>query len=117
MIVHCMLAATWEERRDKPLWGQRNLNRDGFIHCSSLEYFWRVAPGFEEVAEPMVLVLIDESRLTARVLYEDGDGCGRAYPHIYGLVNREAVAGVLPLLRDADGRYVKNPELAGVEDK
>ena len=111
-----MLASTWEERKDRPFWGQRNLDRDGFIHCSSPEYFWRVASGVREIMEPMVLVLIDESKLTSKVLYEDGDDCGRVYPHIYGPVNREAVARVLPFLRDTDGRYVKNPELREIED-
>lgn len=117
MILHCMRASVWEERRDKPFWGRRNLERDGFIHCSSLEYFWRVAPNFEGITDSLVLVLMDESKLASKVLYEDGDSCGRAYPHIYGLVNREAVACVLRFLRDGDERYVRNPELSGIEDR
>lgn len=34
--------------------------RDGFIHCSTIEYFWRVAPNFLDVEEPMVILCIDE---------------------------------------------------------
>lgn len=34
----------------------------------------------------------------------------KAYPHIYGLVNNDAVISVLPFLRDDNGDYIHNPE-------
>ena len=117
MILHCMKKALWDARKDKPFWGEREIEADGFIHCSTLEYFWRVAPNFSEIKEELVLLCIDESRLTAEVRYEDGDGCGRAYPHIYGPVDRDAVVAVLPYLKNADGRYRKNPEFFDIEDR
>lgn len=117
VIIHCMKLSTWRERSGKAYWGCRNIEADGFIHCSSIKYFWRVAPNFRSVAEPMVLVLLDESKLTSEVKYEDGDDCGRTYPHIYGLINTDAVVGVLPFLRDEQGEFVKNPELAAVADE
>ena len=64
-----------------------------------------------------MIVCIDEEKLESEVRYEDGDNCGRAYPHVYGLVNNNAVASVLPFLKDEDGKYVKNPEFAEIEDK
>lgn len=116
MIIHCMRKSTWEERKNKPFWGKRNMELDGFIHCSTVEYFWRVAPNFKEVNEELVLVCIDESKLTSEVKYEDGDNCGRAYPHVYGLVNNDAVIDVLPFLRDEKGDYIKNSEFSEYED-
>ena len=47
---------------------------------------------------------------------EDSDGCGREYPHIYGALNLDAVEAVLPYLRDEDGNWMKNPELAEYPD-
>lgn len=117
MILHCMTKAAWEERKDKPAWGRRNLAADGFIHCSTVEYFWRVASNFRNVEEDLVLVCIDERRLTSEVRFEDGDGCGRAYPHVYGVIANDAVVMVLPFLRDEHGEYRKNPELSHMEDK
>ena len=67
--------------------------------------------------EEIVIVCIDVKKLRSEVRYEDADGCGRKYPHIYGLVNRDAVTMVLPFLRDADGHYVKNQELAEFADQ
>lgn len=117
MIIHCMKKSTWEERKNKEFWGQRNLDAEGFIHCSTLEYFWRVAPNFENINEDLVLVCIDESKLISIVKYEDGDNCGRAYPHVYGLINNSAVFQVLPFLRNHDGTYKKNIEFASFQDE
>ena len=49
--------------------------------------------------------------------YEDGDNCGRYYPHIYGLVNNDAVIKVLPFLKDKDGNYIKNAEFKDIDNK
>ena len=38
----------WEERKNKEYWGQRNLDSEGFLHCSTIEYFWRIVWLFEE---------------------------------------------------------------------
>lgn len=117
IILHCMKKSTWEERKNKELWGKRNIKAEGFIHCSKPEYFWRVAPNFDGTSNEMVILCIDEEKLSADVRYEDGDNCGRAYPHIYGLINNSAVTAVLPFLRDENGKWVKNPELKSFENK
>ena len=78
--------------------------------------FWCIVWLFEEEQDEFVIVCIDEEKLESEVRYEDGDNCGRAYPHIYGLVNNSAVVDVLPFLRDASGKYVKNPEFLDVDD-
>ena len=106
-----------EERKDKECWGKRNIDADGFIHCSTVEYFWRVAPIFNDIKEELVLVCIDESKLKSEVKYEDGDNRGRAYPHVYGLINNDAVIEVLPFLRNEDGTYKKNPEFADIQER
>lgn len=39
MILHCMRKTDWEEIKNKAEWGGRNIEADGFIHCSSPELF------------------------------------------------------------------------------
>ena len=117
MILHCIKSSLWEERKALPVWGEKELLSEGFIHCSTVEYFWRVAPNFKAEKEKLLLLCIDEEKLTAEVRYEDGDGVGRAYPHIYGLVNNDAVSVVLPFLRDENGDWLKNPELKDIPDR
>ena len=117
MILHCMKRTTWEERKQKDSWGKRNIDAEGFIHCSTVEYFWRVAPNFMDIEDELVLVCIDENKLKSEVKYEDGDNCGRYYPHVYGEINNDAIIKILPFLKDKNGNYIKNEELKFIEDK
>ena len=105
MIIHCMLECTWNERKNNKEWGHEEIAQEGFIHCSTIEYFWRVAPNFKPITQAMVLLCIDESKLKSEVRYEDGDNCGRYYPLVYGLINNDAVIKVLPFLKDEEGNY------------
>lgn len=117
MILHCMRKSLWEQRKHKTSWGQCDVDAEGFIHCSTIEYFWRVVPNFLDTPDDLVLVCIDENKLTSEVRYEDGDNCGREYPHVYGVVNNDAVVMVLPFLRNEDGSYKKNPEFLNIQDR
>lgn len=114
MILHCMTRKAWEAVRQA---GRYDLSEgQKFLHGSSVSFFWRVAPNFKNVSEEMVLLCIAEERLEPEIRWEDSDGCGREYPHIYGTLNIDAVEAVLPYLRDEDGNWMKNPELAGYPD-
>lgn len=117
MILHCMKKTTWETRKNKEYWGKRNVDAEGFIHCSTVEYFWRVAPNFTDVEDELVLICLDENKLEAEVRYEDGDNCGREYPHVYGMINNDAVIAVLPFIKDKDGIWQKNPEFGEIQDR
>ena len=117
MILHCMKKSTWETRKNKEYWGKRNIDAEGFIHCSTIEYFWRVAPNFADVEEELVLICIDENKLEAELRYEDGDNCGREYPHVYGMINNKAVMTVFLFIKDKDGVWQKNPEFSDIQDK
>lgn len=65
----------------------------------------------------MVLICIDENKLTSEIKYEDSDNCGRYHPHIHGEINIDSVVQVLPFLRDGNGNYIKNPEFVDIENK
>lgn len=60
---------------------------------------------------------IDTDKLEVEVRWEDGDDSGGSYPHIYGLINLDAVTAVLPYLRDENGMWIKNDELDSIPDK
>lgn len=114
MILHCMKEKSWNKVKDKKSFGKKDIRKFGFIYCSTVEYFWRVAPNFKNMDEPLVLICIDENKLNSEIRYEDSDNCGRLYPHIYGEINQDSVIQVLPFLRDSNGDYIKNPEFQSV---
>ena len=58
MILQCMEEKSWNKVKNEKSFGQNDLEKFGFIHCSSIVYFWRVAPNFKEVKEPLVIIFI-----------------------------------------------------------
>ena len=68
IILHCLRKETWETIKDKPVFGEESVAAEGFIHCSSIEYFWRVAPNFRDIADELALLCIDTEKLTSQVL-------------------------------------------------
>lgn len=118
MIIHCMKKRSWEEAKNQDSWGQNDIDRYGFVHCSTAEYLWRVLPGFEDDPDERVLICIDENKLLSEVKYEDHeDYPGRYYPHVYGLINNDSVLMVLDYLIDKEGHYRKNPEFCDIPDE
>jgi len=87
----------------------------GFVHAAFADQVQGVADRYyADVTEPVVLLVIDEGRLTVpwRV---DAAPDGHGYPHLYGPLNPEAVAQVLPVRRDARGGLaVRLPDDPGV---
>lgn len=110
IILHCMKQKTWEQIKHTDSFGKNYLETDGFIHCSPIEYFWRITPNFKDIKEPLVLLCLDTEKINAVIKWEDGDNCGREYPHIYGEINTSAIINVLEYKKDPEGNYVKNPE-------
>lgn len=80
----------------------RRLDEVGFIHCSFAEQVQRIADLVYRGRDDVVLLEIDETRLTAPVVVEDAHGDG-AFPHIYGPLNRDAVVRVTPVRVLGDG--------------
>ena len=90
-------------------YGSESLKRCGFIHCSDLDTYYLVAPNFRNDTDEKVILVIDTDRLVPEVKWEDGGGLD--FPHIYGLLNRDAVVDVLEHLWSPDREWIPNEEL------
>ncbi len=117
MIAHCMKKIKWDKLKEEAYWGHQSVEIEGFVHCSPIKYLWRVLPNFEDEEEKLVIICIDEDKLKSEVKWEDDGNYGRSYPHVYGTINNDAVIMVLDYLKDEQGHYMKNPELADIVDE
>jgi uncharacterized protein (DUF952 family) len=102
VIFHLALAADWAEALRNGEYRVSTLGRtlddEGFIHASgTLEQVRGVAEGFySNVAEPLVLLTIDEDRVDAPVRLEVPADSSEAFPHVYGPLPIHAVVAVEP---------------------
>ncbi|MFD4257133.1 DUF952 domain-containing protein [Streptomyces sp. NPDC058534] len=112
MIYHVVPLAEWNADPGRP-YVPASLAEDGFVHCSPDEAttlavvnaFYRAAP------RPLLAVLLDEDRLTARCAWEaaaptppPGVAEGTLFPHVFGPLDRDAVRRVSEVRWDGTGR-------------
>jgi len=111
MIFHIARHSLWQEAvvdgRYRQSTVARTLDEEGFIHASGADQLQGVADRYyQDVPEPLVLLVIDPDRLDVPLVHESPPGRDETFPHIYGPLPVAAVAEVRPLERDAEGRLV-----------
>ncbi len=100
-IFHVATRADWESAvvagRYATSTRGRTLAEEGFIHASRGDQWQGVrARYYADVAEPLVLLVIDTDLLTAPVVDEEVPG-GESFPHVYGPIEASAVVQTIPL--------------------
>ena len=97
MIYHLAEQAHWQQALREGAYTRstrgRSLADEGFVHASSAEQ-WPVVRSrfYADVTEPLLLLHIDETRLSSRVVHEVGDpATGETFPHVYGPIDVDAV--------------------------
>ncbi|MEU5214973.1 DUF952 domain-containing protein [Streptomyces sp. NPDC020807] len=114
MILHVVTAAEWNAHPDRP-YAPASLAEEGFVHCSPDEATTlAVVNAFYRKAErPLLALVLDEERLTARLEFEaaaptppPGVADDVLFPHLFGPVDRDAVARVTEVVWDGEGRAV-----------
>jgi uncharacterized protein (DUF952 family) len=97
MILHLAVRTDWEAaKRDGAYpWSTRGITveREGYTHCS-FEHQWRgVRERFygDLSDDRLVLLEIDETRLSSRVIVERLGDAPDEFPHIYGNIDIDAV--------------------------
>lgn len=113
-ILHITSRSQWEHAQDRDGYRAETLESDGFLHCSRVHQVVAVAEALFGGRHDLVLVLIESSKVLAPLKYEEGTHEGattESYPHLYGLLNREAVVGVYDFLPDEHGRFTLPQEV------
>lgn len=109
-VYHVATVADWERAKEDGAYTistrGRTLAEEGFIHASGAAQTAPTANRFYAgIGEPLVVLVIEVARLTARLQYDDVPGAPGPFPHIYGPLNPDAVVNALPLSPGPDGTF------------
>jgi uncharacterized protein (DUF952 family) len=115
LILHATSRAAWEQGRAAGTYTAPSLADEGFIHCSTADQMTQVAEFNLRGQTGLVLLCIDEVRVSADVRYEGYRDDGPQFPHVYGPLNLDAVVEVLDFPPGADGTFELPAEVAGVD--
>ena len=105
LIYHLTHKDAWENARATGEYAAPSLAEEGFIHCSRdipqlLKVAARLYPG-----ETNLLVLDVELDKLTSPLKSEPSRSGEIYPHIYGMLNIDAVVRERVLKVDAEGGH------------
>lgn len=95
MIYHIAAQSDWEQGLRQAGYRPASLAAEGFIHCSTLEQVVATANRFFHGQSGLLLLCIDEGRLSSVLRFEPGsDKPDELFPHIYGPLNPAAVTAL-----------------------
>jgi len=97
MIYHIVSNLNWQKSLQQGFYEAESLAREGFIHTSKAEQVAGVLDRYYKGQTNLVLLHIDEHKLSAPFTYELSASVNEEFPHIYGRLNLDAVIKVEPI--------------------
>jgi uncharacterized protein (DUF952 family)/ubiquinone/menaquinone biosynthesis C-methylase UbiE len=101
IIFHIANKKTWEEALKKESYAVPSIEKEGFIHCSQHYQVIEVANFIYKGKEDLVLLAIDESKVSKIIKYEGPSW--NTFPHIYGELNTDSVIQTYPFYENKNG--------------
>jgi len=109
LILHITKADEWEEALIKGEYKTKSLLKEGFIHCSTPDQIIDIANNIFKNEKGLILLCIDTSKVKADIKFEYGGL--QKYPHIYGILNLDAVIKIYPFEQDSNGNFTLPEEI------
>lgn len=94
MIYHVTTHQQWQQALVKGFFEEPSLLTEGFIHNSTEAQVPGVIERYYKNKPDLVLLHIEETKLTAPLKYELAPSVNEMFPHIFGAINLEAVAKI-----------------------
>ena len=97
MIYHVVSGSRWQAALSQGFYEADSLATEGFIHASKENQVAGVLERYYQNQPDLLLLHIDETKLTASLKYELAPSVNEEFPHIYGRLNTNAVIKTTPL--------------------
>lgn len=96
-ILHVTPRARWGQAVAEGQYQGDTLATEGFTHCCLSGQLSGVVSRYFRGQRNLVVVRINTEMLTSPLKWENPPGSDEVFPHLYGPLNLDAVAGVVPL--------------------
>ena len=97
MIYHVTQKNDWQQALDNGYYEAASLAIEGFIHLSRQEQVEGVLNRYYKNKKDLLVLHVDESKLTAPLKYELAPSVNETFPHLYGRLNLDAVVNVMEI--------------------
>jgi uncharacterized protein (DUF952 family) len=93
-IYHFIQLREWILAKESDQYEPNSLIKDGFIHCCTQLQINGLARRLYQGQDDLFLLEINEDIVRESVVYEDLYESNQLFPHIYGILNLDAIKGV-----------------------
>lgn len=97
MIYHITSKEEWANAIEKGFFEVASLQLEGFIHCSQEHQVAGVLQRYYSGKINLVKLVIDETKVINKIIYENAPSVNQNFPHIYGTLNIDAVIDVVEI--------------------
>ena len=97
IIYHITTTDAWKFAKEVGYYEAVSLVTEGFIHCSTAAQVAGTLERFFAGQTNLVKLIINPSKLTNELKYEVAPSLNIAFPHVYGVINLDAVIEVINL--------------------
>lgn len=94
MIYHVLHKYDWQKALEQGAYEAASLATEGFIHASKAHQVAGVLDRYFKGRDNLVLLHVDEHKLTSPFTYEFSPSVNEEFPHIFGPMNLDAVLKV-----------------------
>ncbi|MCC6290317.1 MAG: DUF952 domain-containing protein [Chitinophagaceae bacterium] len=94
LIYHITTQPQWDTAKETGYYESPSLKEEGFIHCSQEKQIPDVLNRYFSGKTNLVKLSIDTEKLTSQLIYDWSNAIEDTFPHIYGPINLEAIAGI-----------------------
>ncbi|WP_407528295.1 DUF952 domain-containing protein [Lacibacter sp. MH-610] len=95
IIYHITTSAAWNIAQQNGFYEAPSLKDEGFIHCSQDHQVAGVLERYYKNQTDLVKLVIDSDKLTGKFIFEWSPSTADTFPHVYGVINTEAVIDVV----------------------
>lgn len=110
-IYKIITATDWEALQASGYYAHESLQTEGFIHFALAEQILAVANKHFSDKTELRLIAVNPARLEFPWVMEDLKNKGILYPHLYGLLNVDAVEAVYVFGKNEQGEFVLPNEI------
>lgn len=111
MIYHILKKSVWDSFKNSVYYKSHSLDREGFIHCSFENQVLKVANTLYKGSNDLLVLCINEEKVSDNLKVEDLYHLNEEYPHIYGEIPLNSIEKVVTLELLSDGTF-KKPNLS-----
>lgn len=96
LLIHVAQAAEIDQASKAGSYHCQSIEDEGFIHCCKPEQLAGVLERYYSGVTGLMLMHIDSELLQSKLVYENTVGGEELFPHIYGVINMDAVVKITP---------------------